>query len=164
MQRTLSHHQESCWVGLQNGNSQSPVGLLSLILMCSTSIFAFWWINNFQAIGQKNEEMRKINFHQNKIAGFELAGRTNLAKVKQLLKIEPFAQCLSHIFCNNEKVCTLLLWQRACSQYCFTTSPCGVWTPFYPFASSRNQIIVSQSNHLRLQNHVIPSAALMVLQ
>ena len=58
---------------------------------------------------------------------------------------------------------TLRVWRGLFSWYCFTTGPWGDWTPFYPFASSRNQIIVSRSNRLRLQNHVIPSAALMAL-
>ena len=59
--------------------------------------------------------------------------------------------------------CFVHLWRGLFSWYCFTTGPCGDWTPFYPSASSRNQIIVSRSNRLRLQNHVIPSAALMAL-
>lgn len=67
--------------------------------------------------------------------------------------------------CNNMTAMhrALRLWRGVWSKDCFTTGPCGERTPLYPFASSHNQIIVSQSNHLRLQNHVIPSAALMAL-
>lgn len=43
-------------------------------------------------------------------------------------------------------------------------APVEMEHPFHPLASGRNQIIVSHSNHLRLQNHVIPGAALMAPQ